>query len=813
GQGTRRFSVTGFGGQGKTYLALETGYWLLRTGLFRRVCFVSFSGFQGVDPKGVAISTLATVLEQSLPDADAAEQALKRIPTLLILDNLETLADGDGLPELLSTATRWSEAGESRVLLTSRQPDFNHPDYHTAGTFEHQCLHLKGLGQQDALDWFGELMRLPPEPKFGMPQRSALVDLFHKVDFHPLSIGLLAQQLKERRPAELGERLEALLEEQPADREDRSLLASLELSLERLPKRCREWLPRLGVFAGGGLEEIVVEVAGMEDYPREWSVLEHHLMLSGLIHEEWLKEENKVWLRFHPTLAPALWQKLNKEEQAGLMERYCQAYHQLSTELYLLDHENSHATRAVAKHELPNMLRAVYTTLQLGKIKKGTVFADCVSKFLDFFGMQRDYQELAEASAKTDCAVGSQEWYASRSNLGEQFWQSGQPSRAEQVFQEILKGLEETVSYIRCVTLSWLGRCCKAQGQPVAAERWYRLALSELVQLEQIQEVRRETSLVQTDLADVMREQGRYREAEQLYKIALKNDTKLDDRRGLAVGIGQLGTLARRQGKLSEAEDYFTESIALFRQLREPLHEAIYTHNLGLVYHEAQQWEVAEQTYREAARLFEGQGDARAGGSWEQLAILCESKGRAVEAEMWHRKALAAFQGAEDFPHTALTLSNLADLLAKDPVRLDEARDLAEKALKIKRTLDPAAVAIWATYGLLAQILAQQDEKSEAALYRAKSRQSYLAFSGWRQLLHQYEPLIVTVLQAVANPNLRAEVEQILGQTPEHGLVNLAAAILCLLSGERDEAALCEPLNFQEAAVIRAILEGIAEQE
>lgn len=251
-QGTRRFSVTGFGGQGKTYLALEAGYWLLRTGLFKRVCFVSFAGFQGVDPVGVTISTLATVLDQSLPDAEAAEAALKRIPTLLILDNLESLADGDGLPELLSAVTRWSEAGESRVLLTSRQPDFNHPDYPAAGSFRHQCLPLKGLGEQDALDWFGELIRLPPEPKFGMPQRSALVNLFQQVDFHPLSIGLLAQQLKERRPAELGERLEALLEAQPADREDRSLLASLELSLERLPERCRKWLPRLGVFQGEG---------------------------------------------------------------------------------------------------------------------------------------------------------------------------------------------------------------------------------------------------------------------------------------------------------------------------------------------------------------------------------------------------------------------------------------------------------------------------------------------------------------------------------------------------------------------------------
>ena len=39
---------------------------------------------------------------------------------------------------------------------------------------------------------------------------------------------------------------------------------------------------------------------------------------------------------------------------------------------------------------------------------------------------------------------------------------------------------------------------------------------------------------------------------------------------------------------------------------------------------------------------------------------------------------------------------------------------------------------------------------------------------------------------------------------------NLKAAIRHILNGERDEAALSEPLNYIEAAIIRAILEGIA---
>ena len=43
---TRRLTISGFGGQGKTYLAVEAGLWLQRTGMFKRVCFVDYAAFQ-----------------------------------------------------------------------------------------------------------------------------------------------------------------------------------------------------------------------------------------------------------------------------------------------------------------------------------------------------------------------------------------------------------------------------------------------------------------------------------------------------------------------------------------------------------------------------------------------------------------------------------------------------------------------------------------------------------------------------------------------------------------------------------------------
>ena len=125
---TRRITLTGFGGQGKTALAQEAGRWLVRTGLFRAAVFVDYAGVQSRDAVGAAVANLGTVLGETLIDANAATEALKKTPTLIILDNLEALAP-EALQALLSAAVKWSEAGGSRVLCTTRRPEFGHPDY------------------------------------------------------------------------------------------------------------------------------------------------------------------------------------------------------------------------------------------------------------------------------------------------------------------------------------------------------------------------------------------------------------------------------------------------------------------------------------------------------------------------------------------------------------------------------------------------------------------------------------------------------------------------------------------------------------
>ena len=309
---TRRITVTGFGGQGKTALAQEAGRWLVRAGQFQAAVFVDYACIQSLDALAVAVSNIGSVLKESLLDAAAAEAALARTPTLVILDNLEALA-AEPLTKLLDAAVGWSAVGGSRVLCTTRRPEFGHAAYRIEGTLVHRQIPLAGLGSRrapdDALEWFARLSKLPPAPTVPAPKRAELIDLFERVRFHPLSIRVLAQQLKTRTPGELGRRLEQLLAAPSvgrglADTPD-ELVASLQLSLDRLDDAARKVLPRLGVFQGGAMEDGLVAVAGL-DPTNLWPDLRRQLEAAALIEAESLAGVSVPYLRFHPTLASLL---------------------------------------------------------------------------------------------------------------------------------------------------------------------------------------------------------------------------------------------------------------------------------------------------------------------------------------------------------------------------------------------------------------------------------------------------------------------------------------------------------------------------
>ena len=688
------------------------------------------------------------------------------------------------------------------MLLTTRAADLQHRDYPNQGSLKHIPLPLRGLSEGDALDYFQSLIKLPPAPQFGLPPREGLLELFKLLDYHPLSLGLLAGQLKQRRALEVHRELTQLV----ADTPNNPLLASLNLSVSRLDPQAQEWIKRLGVFQCGAFEDDLIAITEIAE--TEWNELRTQLEATGLIQAESLSV-GVPFLKFHPTLAPAMWSRLTEPEQQQLLSRHRQRYYQLSGYLYFEDNKNPFFARSIAQRELPNLLYAVR-----GSIASGSDFAvdfvDNVNKFLGNFGLNQDREDLTEMVQHIGGEVGSQTWLVTQDNLGQQLLSAGLYREAEAVFQELLSKLGTTHSFQYCLILQRLGRCYESTGQPERAAASYRLALEVAGLLEQTNSVKRHMGSLQSDLGDVLRAMGNYDRARESYEASLAIYQEQKDNRQIAAVQGQLGTLALVQNNLTEAAQRYQEALQIFQQLNEPTSEATVWHQLGRTFQESRQWEAAEQAYRQSAQIKEAQGliggSNGAATTWNQLAIVSEGAGKLKEAEAWYRKAIEADRVTNDAIGISRGLSNLAVLLQQFPNRLNEAQQLAEESIAISQTLDPAAAQIWNTYGILAEISDKQGDPAKAKEYRRLSRTARANFAGTEYELRQHAPLIEAVVMAVDDAEVRQQLESQLQEVDPECQNIVWNAIRQILNGERDEDILCKGLNEINSQIVLTIL-------
>jgi tetratricopeptide (TPR) repeat protein len=750
------------------------------------------------------------VLEQSFVDAAAVTVALERQRTLLILDNLESL-EAEALQELLTVAKEWSEVGATRLLLTTRNRNLNHSDYPVGRSLAHQRLLLRGLGNEqdpeDAINYFQGLMKLSSEPKWELPKRSELIDLFKLVDFHPLSIKLVAYQCKNRKVVDLARSLAELVAAEPLADKQRCLIASLNLSLQRLDADLLAVLPRLGVFQGGALEFSILEITEID--PDRWQQLRLALAQTGLLQIEVLDNFESPFLKFHPTLAPVLWKRLSTEERSAIKVRYEEYYYDLASDLYNRDSQNPDKTGSIARQELPNLLWAVKGALQC-RAEYGVEFVDRVNHFLEYFGLQRDLVFLTDQLSQFIGAVGSNNWYLGRSNQGDLLFKTGQYSDAAAIFDEVLQGLGIEPSFNRINVLMRLARCARFQGRSLDAASYLEEGLNLSVQLEPSESNKRQRGNLQADLGDVFTDLWKFEQAQKAYQDSLIIKEETGDIRGVAVVKNEMGILAMKQGKLHTAIQLHQESLQTFKHLKEPEREAAVLHQIGMVHQAIQQWEIAESAYRESAKISERHGYmVNASYTYSSLATLNEMRNKLVTAENWYRKALHSFQVNRDKRNEAKILYCLADLLANQPSRLLEARQVAIESLNIKQTLDPAAAEIWTTYNLLARIANMQRETNQANEYRQLARFSKAAYAGTEYELEQHALFIGMVVAATREQSARDMLEPLLAQLKDNGEAPLVAAIKRILIGERSVEDLWDGLNANASVMIEAILRRI----
>jgi tetratricopeptide (TPR) repeat protein len=229
--------------------------------------------------------------------------------------------------------------------------------------------------------------------------------------------------------------------------------------------------------------------------------------------------------------------------------------------------------------------------------------------------------------------------------------------------------------------------------------------------------------------ADKLREQGRYAEAEPLYKRAVaiyEQALQYEALRGgfpalesreaklvqhvLAVTLNNLAELYSTQGRYAEAEPLHKRSLAIKEKALDPNHIAVATslNNLGKLYTKQHRYAEAEPLYKRSLAINEkalGPNDPAVATSLNNWAELYSAQSRYAEAEPMYKRSLAINEKVygTNHPDVATALNNLAALYASQR-RYAEAEPLYKRALAIDEKVLPdhpnLANDIWRDYTL-----------------------------------------------------------------------------------------------------------------
>jgi tetratricopeptide (TPR) repeat protein len=717
------------------------------------------------------------------------------------------------------------------VLLTSRDTNFGDGRISPGKYVAH--LSLAGLYPDDAYTLASRLLEDLGIDRARAPYKE-LRDLLKQLDYHPLAIQLVLPTLSKLSLATIKADFAELLPkftDDTATGRNRSLLASLEYSLQRLSAEQRALLPRLALFEGGASEDDLLAITEIPE--GEWTTLRPALEQAALLTAEQVEGFTAPFLRFHPVLAPFLRSQPGADD-AALRERYAQHYYGLARYLYNEDTRHPQAVRALVWRELPNLQRALELLLEAGELDAAADMEDSIARFLNFFGVGRERDEMrrkvAEAFKNVQGRVLTQAEWLRESGLGEDEFSKGDLQAAYTRFNKLLESIEAMPegtalgrgSYEHCLTLHRLARCLRNGGQPTIAEKRLREGLviieALIKQQPDNQSFIRQRAMLLTDLGTVLVDQGKYLQAQEAYEERLKVAKQQADLRGQDVVLTQLGTLALKQRNYAEARSRYTAALETDRVLGEPALEAITWHQLGMVAQEQKEWDEAERCYRESLALEERLGNAAgAATTCNQLAKLAQGAGRTSEAEGWYKRALGLYEQVQfsGFEY-AFVLNNIARLLGNEvkagraPVaRLIEARDYAERSLAIKETLD-ASAEIWAALGILADIADLQGRTELARDYHRRERETFAVFAGNRYHIDRQHGQFISdvVAGAKGDRQARERVEADLPKLEARGW-HIVDATQRIWAGERDWHSLVEGLDRQDALLVLRMLETI----
>ena len=198
-----------------------------------------------------------------------------------------------------------------------------------------------------------------------------------------------------------------------------------------------------------------------------------------------------------------------------------------------------------------------------------------------------------------------------------------------------------------------------------------------------------ETFTSMSYLALLYQYQGKYADAEPLYKDALAGYQKAfgHEHPDTLTSMDNLALLYRYQGKYADAEPLNKDALAGYQKALGHEHPDTLTSmsNLALLYQYQGKYADAEPLYKDALAGYQkalGHEHPHTLTSMSNLALLYQYQGKYADAEPLNKDALAGYQKAlgHEHPHTLTSMSNLA-LLYKSQRKYTDAEPLYKDAL------------------------------------------------------------------------------------------------------------------------------------
>src|SRR4051812_11532562 len=666
------------GGMGKTALAAEAARWWTRSGLFRDgACFLSFEQFASADR---VVQVLGTYVEglrfDQLPAVEQRRRAIEifqQKEVLMVWDNFESAlpqfndgASAHGSPYTDEERRRLAELfrdlttgpGKGCLLVTCRPGETGLPGA--------QRYELQGLARADSLWLLSSILRRDgltlADPRLS---RDKLDPLLRDLADHPLSLELVGPHLRTLTPDEIRADFGKLLAEfgQAAlEERNQSLLASLEFSRRHLSPAAQEALPWLGLFSGGGFEEVLLDVS--QTAPEVWESIRRELEGIALLRiEDDIQIAGRPFLRFHPTLASAA-ADLALVQNPEIRQRFIGVYLALRGGLdKALTGSQSRAALEVLNREEANYRTAVQWAVADQQFPMAGRLGETFRNYLEWSGRLRERDAWVQWLKDSAGQQGFTEDVVvyERQHAWTRFTQ-GDPQGAVDQLQALIERLRNTTdfdpAFQLATTTGTLGRVLKdagasAQAIPVLREAVSQLeALAEKVGGEPWEKLlassdhaKAATALINLsaamgDLANALRNTGQHDEALAVAMKAVGIYEKMGAPRNAAAGYVQIASILMAAGRYDEADARYDLALTATRQAGDQELEGTILQHQGSLAADRNQLERAGRLYQQALKLFQEASDLGPMVRIYNLLGVTEHKGgRLAGARAWYEKS------------------------------------------------------------------------------------------------------------------------------------------------------------------------------